>query len=58
MLNTAASGFRSGLDVEYAFDDGVRVPVAYHHMSNGKVFGQAENPGTEIIGLTLSIPLR
>jgi len=43
VLNTAASGFRSGLDVEYAFDDGVRVRVAYHHMSNGKVFGQGVN---------------
>jgi hypothetical protein len=49
---------RSGLDFEHAFDDGVRVGVAYHHISNGKVFGQAENPGTEIVGLTLSIPLR
>jgi len=49
---------RSGLDLEYAFDDGARVGVAYHHISNGKVFGQAENPGTEIVGLTLSIPLR
>jgi lipid A 3-O-deacylase len=50
--------FRSGLDLEYAFDHGVRVGLAYHHMSNGKFLGQTENPGTEIVGLTISIPLR
>ena len=49
---------RSGLDFEYALDDGVRVGLAYHHISNGKFLGQAENPGTEIVGLTISIPLR
>ena len=49
---------RSGLDFEYAFDLGVRVGLAYHHMSNGKVLGQTQNPGTEIVGLTVSTPLR
>jgi lipid A 3-O-deacylase len=49
---------RSGLDLEYAFDHGARVGLAYHHMSNGKFLGQTENPGTEIVGLTISIPIR
>jgi hypothetical protein len=49
---------RSGLDFEYALDHGLRVGLAYHHMSNGKFLGQTENPGTEIVGLTISIPLR
>ena len=49
---------RFGLDFEYVLDRGVRVGLAYHHMSNGKVLGQTENPGTEIVGLTVSAPLR
>jgi len=50
--------FRSGLDFEYVFEDNLRVGLAYHHISNGKVLGQSVNPGTEIVGLTVSIPLR
>jgi len=49
---------RFGIDLEYRFDSDVRVGVGYHHMSNGKVFGQEINPGTEVVGLTLSIPVR
>jgi hypothetical protein len=49
---------RFGLDFEYAFDDGIRVGLAYHHMSNGKALGQTQNPGTEIVGFTVSLPLR
>jgi hypothetical protein len=49
---------RFGLDFEYALDCGVRVGLAYHHLSNGKVLGQTQNPGTEIVGLTVSRPLR
>jgi len=48
---------RFGIDLEYRFDDDTRVGVAYHHISNGKVFNQASNPGTEVVGLTLSIAL-
>ena len=50
--------FRSGLDFEYAFADGMRVGLAYHHISNAKLLGQTTNPGTEVVGLTVSIPLR
>ena len=49
---------RFGVDLEYAFDDGRRVGLAYHHMSNGKVLGQTENPGTEIVGVSISFPIR
>lgn len=35
-----------------------RIDAAYHHMSNGKLLHQTNNPGTEIIGLTFSIPIR
>jgi len=49
---------RSGLDFEYALNQGLRVGFAYHHISNGKFLGQTENPGTEIVGLTVSVPLR
>ena len=49
---------RFGIDLEYRFDSDVRVGIGYHHMSNGKVFGQESNPGTEVVGLTLSIPLQ
>jgi hypothetical protein len=49
---------RFGIDLEYAFDRGLRVGLAYHHMSNGQVLGQSENPGTQIVGITVSAPLR
>jgi hypothetical protein len=49
---------RFGLDLEYVLDRRVRVGLAYHHLSNGEVFGQTKNPGTEIVGLTVSVPLR
>ncbi len=48
---------RFGIDLEYAFDSDARIGIAYHHMSNGKILGQTENPGTEVVGLTLAIPL-
>ena len=49
---------RFGIDFEYAFDGGLRVGLAYHHMSNGQVLGQTSNPGTQIVGITVSAPLR
>ena len=49
---------RFGIDIEYRFDDDVLLGAGYHHMSNGKVLGQTINPGTEVVGLTLSIPMR
>lgn len=49
---------RFGLDVEYRFESDVRLGVAYHHLSNGKIFGQSINPGTEVVGVTLSVTVR
>lgn len=49
---------RFGIDFQYHLSDDVRLGVAIHHMSNGKVLGQNTNPGTELIGLTLSIALK
>jgi len=54
--NPAVIG-RFGLDLEYRLDNDMRVGVAYHHMSNGKILLQDTNPGTEIIGVTFSIGL-
>jgi lipid A 3-O-deacylase len=55
--NPAVLG-RFGIDLQYDLPDEIRLGVAFHHMSNGKVFGQQSNPGTELIGLTLAIPWR
>lgn len=49
---------RFGIDVEYRFDNDMRAGFGYHHMSNGKLLGQTINPGTEILGITLSIAVR
>lgn len=49
---------RFGIDFQYALSNDVRLGVAIHHMSNGKVLGQKTNPGTELVGLTLSIALK
>ena len=49
--------FRSGFDFQYRFDNDMRVGVAFHHMSMGKVFGDY-NPGTELVGVTFSMPVK
>ncbi len=49
---------RFGLEFDYRFDNDVRIGAGYYHMSNGKALHQSENPGTEVIGLTFSIPIR
>jgi lipid A 3-O-deacylase len=49
---------RFGLDVDYRFDNDLSIGAAYHHLSNGKVLGQAINPGTETVGLVVSVPIR
>jgi len=56
-LGSPAVVGRFGIDLEYRFDNDVLVGAGYHHMSNGKALGQSTIPGTEVIGLTLSIPL-
>jgi lipid A 3-O-deacylase len=49
---------RFGIDVEYRLDHGLRVGFAYQHFSNGKALGQSQNPGTEVVGLTFSLPMQ
>lgn len=49
--------FRSGLNVGWRYRDGKRIGIAYHHMSHWILFGSS-NPGTEILALTFSMPLR
>ncbi|HLI12463.1 MAG TPA: acyloxyacyl hydrolase [Alphaproteobacteria bacterium] len=49
---------RSGFDFQYRFDNDMRIGIGFHHMSNGKVFGQKNNPGTELVGLTFSVPVQ
>jgi hypothetical protein len=36
----------------------MRIGAAYYHMSNGKALDQAENPGADIVGPTISVPFR
>lgn len=47
--------FRSGLEVAYRFDDQSRLGLALHHLSNASIGD--ENPGTETLILTYSLPL-
>ncbi|MGB0697461.1 MAG: acyloxyacyl hydrolase [Rhodospirillaceae bacterium] len=48
--------FRTGLELAYRFDDGLRVGVAYHHMSNADLGDK--NPGVETLGLNVSVPIQ
>ncbi|MFT6580245.1 MAG: hypothetical protein ACJAU6_000672 [Alphaproteobacteria bacterium] len=47
--------FRSGVELAYRFDNRTRVGVAFHHISNASL--SDNNPGTETLTLTLSLPL-
>ncbi|MBL4719651.1 MAG: acyloxyacyl hydrolase [Alphaproteobacteria bacterium] len=47
--------FRSGVELAYRFDDRTRLGVAFHHISNASL--SDNNPGTETLTLTLSLPL-
>ena len=47
--------FRSGLEIAYRFDDRSRLGVAFQHISNASI--DDNNPGTESVVLTYSIPL-
>lgn len=48
---------RFGINVEYRLDNDLRLGIAYQHFYNDKALGQASNPGTEVIGVTLSLPV-
>ena len=47
--------FRTGLELAYRFDDYSRFGLAFHHISNASI--DENNPGTESLTLTYSIPL-
>ncbi|MDJ0951774.1 MAG: acyloxyacyl hydrolase [Alphaproteobacteria bacterium] len=67
--STAATGFsagdgkwlgasvvlRSGVEVAFRFDNGIRLSGGFHHMSHGKVFSDT-NPGTETATFALAVP--
>lgn len=48
--------FRSGINVQWVFKGGIAIGLGYHHISHWFLFGPT-NPGTEILNLTVSIPL-
>ncbi|MBT5810587.1 MAG: acyloxyacyl hydrolase, partial [Rhodospirillaceae bacterium] len=47
--------FRSGVELAYRLDDRARLGVAFHHISNASL--SDNNPGTETLTLTFSLPL-
>lgn len=47
--------FRTGLELARRFDNEWRVGLALFHLSNGGIGD--DNPGTEVLAMTLSIPL-
>lgn len=48
--------FRTGIEAAWRFDDGMRVGVAFHHLSNAGLSDW--NPGIEELTLTLSFPIQ
>lgn len=48
--------FRSGIELSYRFSGRSRIGVALFHLSNGGLSDQ--NPGTEVLVLSFSIPLQ
>lgn len=53
----SAGVLRSGFEVGYRFEGGTRLTASFHHMSHGKLLNSDINPGTEILGINLSLPL-
>jgi len=47
--------FRSGLELAYRFDNGLRLGASLHHMSNAD--SCTHNPGTEIVSAAFSFPI-
>jgi len=51
----ASAVLRSGIEVGFRFDNGVRISGAFHHMSHGKLLSD-RNPGTETAIFSIAIP--
>ncbi len=54
----SAGVLRSGFEVGYRFAGERRLTASYHHMSHGKIMNRHSNPGSEVIAVNLSWPLR
>jgi len=48
--------FKSGLELGYEFDTGLRLGLGFFHISNSSISNN--NPGTEILAGSVSLPLR
>jgi len=48
--------FRTGAEVDYRFDNLIRLGVGFYHLSNAGIGKQ--NPGVELAALVLTVPLR
>ena len=46
--------FRTGGEIAWRFDDWSRLAIAFHHISNAGIY--EDNPGTELLVLTYSVP--
>ena len=46
--------FRTGGEIAWRFDDWSRLAIAFHHISNAGIYD--DNPGTELLVLTYSVP--
>lgn len=47
--------FRSGIEISHRFENAHRLGLAFHHISNASIYD--ENPGTEQVMLTYSVPV-
>lgn len=47
--------FQSGIEISRRFDPGHRIGLAFYHLSNASL--SDDNPGTEVLALTLTLPL-
>ncbi len=52
----SAIEFRSALELAYRFDNDMRLGLMFYHLSNAGI--DDNNPGTEVLSLGLSVPLR
>lgn len=48
--------FRSALDLAWRFDNHARLGLSFYHISNASI--SSNNPGTEVLSVVYSIPLR
>lgn len=49
---------RSGFEAGYRLAGRARLTASFHHMSHGKLLNRDMNPGTEVVAINLTWPLR